>query len=238
MTENGKKIAKAYIRELEAKRKELLDAGKDTAAETSIPTVEDILSDIEYVGISWDDPNGPCYYNGWAVTDNYDADQPLDLKLGRDFIMKDNVGEGRGFPDGMDAVIYNTSIHMEDIVDSMQLDSGTFIAALMKKGTAAFLEVCGDVRVIWTPDGGEGEIYTKPSAFPAELARLVADGLVDSDERAAVINNNWFEVFIRHNGEYDPDGIVVDAEGLDRDELQKLLEDCLDEYTSEKGEKG
>lgn len=88
LTENGKKLVDDYIRELEAKRKEILDAGKDTADETELPTVEDILSDVE---ISWDDPDGPCYYNGWAVTDHYDSDGPILLKLGRDLIVKESA---------------------------------------------------------------------------------------------------------------------------------------------------
>ena len=45
-TEKGKEKVKAYIKELEAKRKEILDAGKDTADDTYIPTLEDILDDV------------------------------------------------------------------------------------------------------------------------------------------------------------------------------------------------
>lgn len=86
LTAHGNRSVQEYITELEAKRKEILDAGKDTADETNIPTKEDILEDIEFIGIDWDDPEGPCYYNGWGVTDNYDADYPLLLKLGRDFV--------------------------------------------------------------------------------------------------------------------------------------------------------
>ena len=90
LTENGKENVRSYIRELEAKRKEILDAGKDTADETSLPTEEDILSDVGFIGVSWDDPDGPCYYNGWGVTDNYEADAPICLKLGRDLIIEDD----------------------------------------------------------------------------------------------------------------------------------------------------
>ena len=91
LTEQGKKNVMDYIRELEAKRKEILDAGKDTADETSIPTESAILSDIGLIGINWDDPDGPCYYNGWGVTDNYEADAPVHLKLGRDIIIEDSI---------------------------------------------------------------------------------------------------------------------------------------------------
>ena len=85
LTKEGERRANEYIRELEAKRKEILDAGKDTAEDTHLPGKDDILSDIAFTGIDWDDPDGPCYVNGWGVTDNYDADYPLRLNLGRDF---------------------------------------------------------------------------------------------------------------------------------------------------------
>lgn len=91
LTEKGKENVKRYIRELEAKRKDILDAGKDSADETTIPTEEDILSDVSLMGINWDDPDGPCYYNGWGVTDNHEADAPILLKLGRDLIIEDDA---------------------------------------------------------------------------------------------------------------------------------------------------
>lgn len=81
LTDYGKRMVANYIRELTAKRKEILDAGKDTADETTLPTVEEIEQDINFVGI---DSDGE-YVNGWGVTDNYDADTPLLLKIGRDF---------------------------------------------------------------------------------------------------------------------------------------------------------
>ncbi len=77
----GIQKANSYINELIAKRKEILDAGKDTADDTPIPSIEDIESDINFQGI---DDEGK-YYNGWGVTDNYDADRPLCLIIGEDF---------------------------------------------------------------------------------------------------------------------------------------------------------
>ena len=76
LTEKGKIKVTHYIKELEAKKKEILDANKDTCDETSIPTKEDILCDIEY----FDD--GDEYINNWAVTDNYCSDYPLWLIRG------------------------------------------------------------------------------------------------------------------------------------------------------------
>lgn len=82
LTETGKKTVKWYIEELKAHRKEILDAGKDTADDTRLPTEEDIIADIEM----WEgeDEN---YCNGWGVTDTYDH-APLSLEYNKDFIRK------------------------------------------------------------------------------------------------------------------------------------------------------
>lgn len=84
LTEQGKLKCNAYIAELNAKRKEILDARMDTANETDLPTIEDIESDIA----QFIDEDGD-YYNGWGVTDNYDSDYPLGLKLEEDFIKEE-----------------------------------------------------------------------------------------------------------------------------------------------------
>ena len=83
LTETGKKNAEQFIRECEAKRKEILDAKLDTADDTLLPTLDVIEEDVNFLGVT-EDPEGLCYYNGWGVTDNYDSDYPLLLKVGRD----------------------------------------------------------------------------------------------------------------------------------------------------------
>ena len=85
LTKDGKQRVSDYISELKAKRKEILDAGKDTADETELPTEQDIVDDLEFIGLDFDDRDGAYYCNGWGVTDNYESDYPLLLKLGRDF---------------------------------------------------------------------------------------------------------------------------------------------------------
>lgn len=82
LTEQGIEECECFISECLAKRKEILDAGIDTAEETYIPTIEDIESDINAFGV---DEEGD-YYNNWGVTDNYNSDYPLGLRLGIDFI--------------------------------------------------------------------------------------------------------------------------------------------------------
>ena len=120
LTENGRKIAETYIHELEAKRKEILEAGKDVADETVLPTVDDIQEDIELCGVNWDDPDVPCYYNGWGVTDHYEADYPILLKYGRDFVEKGYIPS-----DGDRTCIveqYSTGSYHKMIPDTVVLD--------------------------------------------------------------------------------------------------------------------
>lgn len=79
LTQTGECKVKFYIKNLEAKRKEILDAGKDTTDETKLPTIKDIIADIETF-----EENGE-YLNNWGVTDNYDSDFPLWLERGEDY---------------------------------------------------------------------------------------------------------------------------------------------------------
>ena len=82
-TEEGQSKVDHFIAKCAAKRKEVLDAGLDTADETNLPTIEDILSDVNYgVGV---DADGD-YYNCWGVTD--ETDLFLSLQCGTDFIAK------------------------------------------------------------------------------------------------------------------------------------------------------
>lgn len=63
LTETGKEIVAAFIAECVAKRKEILDAGKDTADETNLPSEEAVLADLNG-GVGVDEEGD--YYNGWV----------------------------------------------------------------------------------------------------------------------------------------------------------------------------
>lgn len=93
LTKHGKQIAKEFIAECKAKRKEILDAGLDTADETKIPTVAIIESDINFIDL---DEENNDYYNGWGVTDNYNSDDVLHLEYGIDFIESEDDMNGNG----------------------------------------------------------------------------------------------------------------------------------------------
>lgn len=80
LMKTGIQKAKAYIAELKAKRKEILDASKDTCEETELPDVEAIESDVNAFA------EGGEYLNNWGVTDNYNSDYPLCLREGLDYV--------------------------------------------------------------------------------------------------------------------------------------------------------
>lgn len=86
-TKRGHEKVEHFLNELYAKRKEILDAGKDTIDSTPIEiTEDDIRDDIEFIGLDEDDE----YINCWSVTDHYDSD-PICLKLGEDFVVGNKI---------------------------------------------------------------------------------------------------------------------------------------------------
>lgn len=84
-TPKGRWKACHFIRECEVKRKEILDAGIDTADETELPTAQDILDDVN-TGVGLDEGNE--YFDSWGITDHYSS-HPLSLFVGEDIILTD-----------------------------------------------------------------------------------------------------------------------------------------------------
>ena len=89
LTKEGKRKVEEYIRDLETQRNEILNEGLDTAIETYLPTVEDIVADLNDIDLDIDIDGSAEYYNGWGVTDSYDSDYPLSLELGIDFVKEE-----------------------------------------------------------------------------------------------------------------------------------------------------
>ena len=82
-TVSGYRIAKRFIAECAAKRKEVLEAGIDTADETELPTTQDILDYVnESVGLDEDNE----YYNSLGVKDHYNS-CPLSLTVGKELVL-------------------------------------------------------------------------------------------------------------------------------------------------------
>lgn len=85
LTTEGKVKSQRYINELIAYRKEILDAGLDTADDTPVPTLEDIECDID----AFEDENENEYCNCWGATDEYTLNEALCLKYGEDYLEVD-----------------------------------------------------------------------------------------------------------------------------------------------------
>lgn len=69
LTDAGKTKVKHFIEDCRIKQDSILKAGLDTAKETTLPSVEDILCNVEDMV----DEDGK-YTNAWNITDNYLSD--------------------------------------------------------------------------------------------------------------------------------------------------------------------
>ena len=105
------------------------------------------------------------------------------------------------------------------IGDSMCFDSGTTIMSAdicieNKADVQIDLRACGHVKVDFCDD-----VYKCASNFPTELMELFESGLVDTDERVYIHENNWWEVFIDvyPHGENDCNSDSVIFEGVPSD---------------------
>lgn len=81
LTGKGIEKAEKYIKELKAKRKEILGIGLSTANKTNIPSIEDIEEDIDKMNLGEDED----YIKVWNVTDTCIADYALRLSPDDDF---------------------------------------------------------------------------------------------------------------------------------------------------------
>lgn len=167
LTQSGKEVVANFIRNCEAKRKEILDAGIDTTNETNLPTEKDILSDLNY-GIGIDDDGD--YYNHWGVTDNYDSDI-ISLSFKKDFVSKENsskpycfklISHFRDIPDKsnnpadkqvIDRVYYTFQIRDNILVDIMCI---TDYKELMQY---AYVMETGENSIAYGKDDSGKEIY-------------------------------------------------------------------------------
>lgn len=135
LTETGKEKVAYFITECAAKRKEILDAGLDTADETNLPTEETILSDLnDGVGV---DEEGD-YYNGWGVTDHYDSDGALGLSIGEDFVDTEQSDPAKtiacsSLPDGVEV----TFMVYSNILKRKVPETGTVLWVDQDKKTVA-----------------------------------------------------------------------------------------------------
>ena len=114
---------------------------------------------------------------------------------------------------------------LTNVTDSMELDSGTEIATLSFGDSEAAILVCGEVRVTY-----KDELYRKPSEFPEELKEIIRAGHVFDHEDVYIGNNNWFAIQFRDGTEWDSNDVVVDVEGLSKQEVFSLMWDALSSH--------
>jgi hypothetical protein len=113
----------------------------------------------------------------------------------------------------------NLAPNFFSIGDSMCFDSGTTIMSAdicieNKADVQIDLRACGHVKVDFCDD-----VYKCASNFPTELMELFESGLVDTDERVYIHENNWWETFIDvyPHGENDCNSDSVLFEGVPSD---------------------
>ena len=113
----------------------------------------------------------------------------------------------------------NLAPNFFNIGDSMCFDSGTTIVSAdicieNKADVQIDLRACGHVKVDFCDD-----IYKCASNFPTELMELFENGLVDTDERVYIHENNWWETFIDvyPHGENDCKSDTAIFEGVPSD---------------------
>lgn len=150
----------------------------------------------------------------------------------------------------------NSDYDTTKIVDSLQIESGTVLATLTKNGYIATLEVQGEIKLFFNPkcygedyngpvddeDISGWEVYKYPSNYPKELADLIAQQRTNEDDKIRIDDNNWFEVFIHtvkpdEHGDFTGYSDVVDAEQKTPAEIYTLLEEYIDWYATEYGDK-
>ena len=83
LTESGRKKFEDFLIEAKTKRKEILDAGLDTANETQLPDENAIIADIEWFEEDYGNFKG--YNNAWGITDNPKYDLSITLYRDKDY---------------------------------------------------------------------------------------------------------------------------------------------------------
>lgn len=141
-------------------------------------------------------------------------------------------------PEKVGELSFHQYIDLEDIHDSMQLDSGQVIAELENDLLSITLEVRGQVRVLWNPDpDGEphdGSVFKCASQFPEELMKIFAEGRAGDMKNIFVDDNNWFEVFVEDKQENQVIHTkTVDAEEMDRQQVLDLLMEFYNKFAKQ-----
>lgn len=93
------------------------------------------------------------------------------------------------------------NVPLEECKDSLLFNQGDIIVSLSStNGIEVYIGVVGDVRLFYND-----EVYRYPDNYPEEITNALKDGTfcqLEADGVVEVINNNWFEVFVKKNGNF------------------------------------
>lgn len=95
--------------------------------------------------------------------------------------------------------VFRQYVQMNNIISSLQLDSGVEIAELSDDRFRITIEVIGEVRLLWSPNPKTAprQAYATPSQFPAELKEIIANELEGKETNTPIVeDSNWFEIVI------------------------------------------
>lgn len=132
-------------------------------------------------------------------------------------------------------VEFKSFIDLSKINDSMELDSETVVAELVKDDFMLELRVNGYVDVEFEEDG-DTTSYSCASNMPDELIEMFHTGEAYEDDRVNIIENNWFELFLYEKKgnmwDYTGSSDIWDCENMTDEELKNEMECILDEWVS------
>ena len=111
------------------------------------------------------------------------------------------------------------NVNLNVLPDSMCMDSGELICTYKDGNNTIEIETRGRVDVNF-----RGERYRYYSDMPSELQELFDNGEVYDDDRVEISGNNWYEVFLNYNEEYD----VAEIEGYTVEELENYCKHCME----------
>lgn len=114
--------------------------------------------------------------------------------------------------------MFEMNVDLKVLPDSMCMDSGELICTYKDGNDTIEIETRGYVTV----DFNE-ERYRHYSDMPSELQELFDSGEAYDDDRVLITENNWYEVFLNYDEEYD----VAEIEGYTIEELENYCKDCM-----------
>ena len=127
----------------------------------------------------------------------------------------------------MDFTVEENFRGLDRLPDSMCLDSGQTVCTFKDGEDEISIEVRGYVTV-----GYKGTIYSHFSEMPVELKEMFRDGTAYDCEEVVINENNWYEIFINRDEEYD----VAEIEGMNVSDLEGYCKEWLEQYRQYRAE--